>query len=89
MFFICRDHHAEEIAQEAFVELWRHWEKVRCQDPRAPSHGVEVFDAEHHLLAHSTETPYASAPVFMPDGTVVVVTSRGAVVEARIDVAVK
>jgi RNA polymerase sigma-70 factor (ECF subfamily) len=33
VFLVCHDHYrAEDIAQDAFVQLWRHWEKVRRLD---------------------------------------------------------
>jgi len=33
VFLVCHDHdRAEDIAQDAFVQLWRHWEKVRRLD---------------------------------------------------------
>ncbi len=55
-----------------------------CQDAGAPRHGVEVFDRHHRLLALSSNTPFAAGPVFLPDGTGVMVTHRGAVVEAQV-----
>jgi len=59
---------------------------ISCQDAGARRHGIEIFDRDQHLLALATDTPYATGPVFSADGTAVMVTHHGAVVEARPDV---
>jgi outer membrane protein assembly factor BamB len=57
---------------------------VSCQNPTAPQHSIEVFDSHHRVLAHATDAPYGTMPVFLPNGTAVLITARGAIVEARL-----
>jgi hypothetical protein len=57
---------------------------VSCQDRSVPGHLVQVFDADHRLMGRWQDSPLATAPVFLADGTAVAVGSDGSIIELHV-----
>jgi hypothetical protein len=57
---------------------------LSCEDRSGPSHLLSVYDADRRLVGRWTDSPVASAPVFLPDGVGVVVTNTGGLMEVRV-----
>ena len=57
---------------------------ISCQDRSAPEHRVQVFDTAKRLVGRWVDSPFATAPVFLSDGTAVVVGGDGSILEFEV-----
>ena len=57
---------------------------LSCQDRSAPEHRVQIFDSSQRLVGRWDDSPFATAPVFLADGTAVVVGGDGSILEFEV-----